>query len=246
MTEYQRLRKYYVRSHNSVYGCGFHAISVEECKQMLQNLRSFERPDMYAELEDKIIILEHFEFDASRSTRKGMKGRAEEAHLEKRLREIPMDGTMHIDTVKYGISLQDWQDNFCRTFQSHYRRIDAYKEHVADETGNSGKPFVVGFFIEHEFPPLVNIGHDLEPLPYYMTKQFAEVIQNSPELDFVLFCGYLNGQGRVTYIDRGTLEIIKERLIDLNDDNVSLSHINGNEVVMCGGFEITREDLENA
>ena len=245
VNEYNRLWLYCSRANYKVGNAGFHAISAEDCNQMFQRLVQFERPDLYAVLDDKIVILEHFEFDASRNTRKGMKGRAEEAHLEKRLQKVPMDGTMHIDTARYEVSLQDWQDNFKRTFNSHYERIDAYKEHVASATGNREKTFVVGFFIEDEFPPILNFGNHVEPLPFYFTKQFAEVVQKSLKLDFVLFCGYLDGERRITYIDRGTLGKIKDRLIDLNDEDVSLSHLNGNDVVMYGGFLISSEELGN-
>jgi hypothetical protein len=55
----------------------------------------------------------------------------------------------------------------------------------------------------------------------------------------------LDGERRITYIDRGTLGKIKDRLIDLSDEDVSLSHLNGNDVVMYGGFSIGREELGN-
>ena len=110
VNEYNRLWLYCSHTNYMVGNAGFHAISAEDCNQMFQRLVQFERPDLYAVLDDKIVILEHFEFDASRNTRKGMKGRAEEAHLEKRLQKVPMDGTMHIDTARYEVSLQDWQE----------------------------------------------------------------------------------------------------------------------------------------
>lgn len=245
-TEYERLRFYFVRAQRRVHNLGFHAISGEDCDKMFQRLIPFERPDMYAELDDKIIILEHFEFDASRNTRKGMKGRAEEARLEQRLNEVPMDCSMHIDAVRYEMSIHDWQANFERTFQKHYDRIDAYKEHVTDRTGNCNKPILVGFLIEQDFSPFIDISHKPDELPYFKTTQFAEVIQNSPKLDFVLFCGYLGGVARITYRDREALNKDRNKLVDLRDERVSWSHLNGNDVVMFGGFEITRDDLQKA
>lgn len=244
MNEYSRLRFYFVRAKNRVHNVGFHAISAEDCNKMFQQLVPFERPDMYAELDDKIIILEHFEFDASRSTRKGMKGRAEESMLEKRLQSLPTDGTMHIDGTRYEMSLQYWQENCERTFHNHYQRIDVYKEHVASQTRDNKKPIFVGFMIEQELSPIVNIGRSIEELPYFMTTQFAEVIQESPKVDFLLFCGYLNGRVRITYRDRMALDKDSHRLVDLRDENVTLSHINGNDVVLFGGFEITKEELQ--
>ena len=39
---------------------------------------------------------------------------------------------------------------------------------------------------------------------------------------------------------------MKDQLIDLSDENVSLSHLNGNDVVMYGGFSISGEELDDA
>ena len=50
-------------------------MSEDDLSQALHQLKSFDRPDMYAILKDKIIIIEHFEFDASVCSRKGMKGK---------------------------------------------------------------------------------------------------------------------------------------------------------------------------
>lgn len=245
MTEYERLRFYFVRAQNRVHNLGFYAISEKDCDKMFQRLVPSERPDMYAELDDKIVILEHFEFDASRNTRKGMKGRKEEARLEQRLNAVPMDCSMHMDVARYEMSIQDWRANFERTFRRHYERIDAYKEAVTEWTGNCGKPILVGFLIEQKFSPFINIGHKMDELPYFKTTQFAEVIQSSPKIDFVLFCGYLGGVARITYRDREALDKDKNRLVDLSDERVSWSHLNGNDFVMYGGFEITRDDLES-
>jgi hypothetical protein len=56
----------------------------------------------------------------------------------------------------------------------------------------------------------------------------------------------LNGERQIVYLDKTAQEKIKDRLIDLSDENVTLSHLNGNDVVMYGGFPISREELDNA
>ena len=53
-------------------------MSEDDLSQVLHQLKSFDRPDMYAILKDKIVIIEHFEFDVSVCSRKGMKGIKEE------------------------------------------------------------------------------------------------------------------------------------------------------------------------
>ena len=246
MREYSRLKAYLAEANHVVHHEGFHAISIDDFKMMIRRLVQFERPDMYAELDDKIIILEHFEFDASRNTKKGMKGKAEEAHLERLIQNSPSDGIFRIEKAEYEISFRDWQENFENTFCAHCDRIDAYKERVAQEVKNREKPFIIGFFIEHLFSPYANIGSNLHELQYCETQQFADALLANPKVDFVLFCGYQGGKMRNTYFDRQTLNAIRNKLFDLNDKKISLSHINGNDVVAYGGIEILREDIENA
>ena len=60
----------------------YYSITFDELGDVLHNLNSFESPDMYSVLEDKVIILEHFEFDSSKHSRKGMKGKQEESLLK--------------------------------------------------------------------------------------------------------------------------------------------------------------------
>ena len=245
MTEYNHLIRDYLGINNMVRHTGFHALSEDDCRIFLRQLVPFECPDMYAVLDDKIIILEHFEFDASRSTRKGMKGKAEEAGLEKRIDESVLDSEIYIESVDRVISFQNWQTNFESCFQRHYNRISDYKKRIREKTGDNEKPIMVGFWVEDQFPPYVRIHNRIKDLPYCRTVQFAEIICNSPNVDFVLFSGYLGGKPQIHYLDSAGLEQISDTLIDLQNENVTLSHINKNEVVMYGGFQIDEDDVDN-
>lgn len=232
----------YLCVNSQVRNRGFHALTSEECSEMFHRLESFERPDMYAELDDKIVILEHFEFDASKSTRKGMHGKREEALLEDRIRAAPYDGTMYVDSLNYSISLKNWQANFEYGFISHYKKIPAYKDHIVSILGQTGKPFVVGFFTENQFAPYVEIDGRILELPYVYTKQFADLFSRHTNLDFVLLGGYANGVPQLTYVDHEGWKSLPEA-VDLDSEGVSLSSLNKNEVVMYGGFEMPVKDI---
>ena len=114
------------------YG-GFGNIAFSDLERALHMMRSFDRPDMYAILENRIVILEHFQFDASRETRKGMRGKQEENRLQILMNAVPPDGEFHIEKSEYSLSLEDWVDNFETHFQKHYDKIDAYIERVKME-----------------------------------------------------------------------------------------------------------------
>ena len=131
-------------------------MSEDDLSQALHQLKSFDRPDMYAILKDKIIIIEHFEFDASVCSRKGMKGIKEERLLDHHISSAPIGNEFHVGKGDYPISLANWQANFDMTFDSHYNKIPAYKEAIRNKGRNFfDKPIVVGFFIENQYSPIV-------------------------------------------------------------------------------------------
>lgn len=75
---------------------GYYAMSEDDLSQALHQLKSFDRPDMYAILKDKISIIEHFEFDASVCSRKGMKGIKEERLLDHHISSAPIGDEFHV------------------------------------------------------------------------------------------------------------------------------------------------------
>lgn len=237
MNEHAHLINDYLCLNPNVCNNGFFAISFADLDAALHNLVKFERPDMYAELEKKIVLLEHFEFDASRTKRKSMEGKRAESLLNKKIEASPPDGQIRLEKPSYEISLRDWQKNFDRCFNEHYSKIEQYTENVLARTGIVNKEVIVGFVVEDQFPPYVKIdGHGIGVLPYVCTTQFAEVFQQSTNLDFVLYT-YMDGGPKVIYMDRESLQGMRG-LIDLEDEKVSISRLKENTVVLYGSFEI--------
>jgi hypothetical protein len=202
---------------------------------MLHALHPFEYPDMYAIVDDKAYMLEHFEFDASRCSRKGMRGKQEEARLEQRIKNNKTSREFCIDKADYEVSLKDWQQNFEKCFCSHYCKIPKYKENLRSKTEVGDREIMAGFFVETQYPPYVMIGKRVEALCYIQTKQFAEVLENSPDVDFMLFGCWCDGKRQLFYVDRESIKGVSN-LVDLNDEGVVMSHLNKNEVTMFGTF----------
>lgn len=235
MKEYRHLIDDYLVINNSLRHNGFYVLSEDECKRMLHSLHPFECPDMYAVVDNKGIIIEHFEFDASRRTRKGMRGKMEEARLQKRIEDVPADGEFHIDKGDYEITLKDWQENFERCFYDHYHKIQKYKENLCNKTEIGDRDIMVGFFVENQYPPFVMIDRKVAVLLYIQTEQFSEVLCNSPDIDFLLYGCYCDGRRQLFYVDRESIKGVPN-LVDLNDNDVVMSHLNKNEVTMYGTF----------
>ena len=89
----------------------------------------------------------------------------------------------------------------------------------------------VGFFIEEEFPPIVEIGEKQHELHYSETKQFLDFYSGKSRVDFILFGTYHGGCPRLIYVDHShTIDTCKA--VDLQADDVRMSRINKNEVVV--------------
>lgn len=156
MDECTHLIRDYLCKNPTAINWGYYVMSEDDLSQVLHQLKSFDRPDMYAILKAKIIIIEHFEFDASVCSRKGMKGIKEERLLDHRISSAPIGNEFHVGKGDYPISLANWQANFDMTFDSHYNKIPAYKEAIQNKGRNFfDKPIVVGSFIENQYSPIV-------------------------------------------------------------------------------------------
>ena len=112
MDECTHLIRDYLCKNPTAINWGYYVMSEDDLSQALHQLKSFDRPDMYAILKDKIVIIEHFEFDASVCSRKGMKGIKEERLLDHHISSAPIGNEFHVGKGDYPISLANWQANF--------------------------------------------------------------------------------------------------------------------------------------
>ena len=239
MDECTHLIRDYLCKNPTAINWGYYVMSKDDLSQALHQLKSFDRPDMYAILKDKIVIIEHFEFDASVCSRKGMKGIKEERLLDHHISSAPIGNEFHVGKGDYPISLANWQANFDMTFDSHYNKIPAYKEAIRNKGRDFfDKPIVVGFFIENQYSPIVynhGMSKEHEELYYFETVQFASKVSASPDLDFILFGSYCNGRPQIFYIDRESYKHIGEST-DLENADLHLSPLNKNEITVYGKF----------
>ena len=83
------------------------------CKQLLPYLQGFEAPDMIAISGKELLILEHFSFDGSKETRKGMIGHRQEKNAEQELEQ-------YFETVKSDNTYKQ-----CRSLQMHQHKTVA-------------------------------------------------------------------------------------------------------------------------
>lgn len=160
-------------------------------EKLFPYLRQYERPDIIATQGDNLLIMEHFMFDGTKESRKGMKGRQEENQLTTELNDFyvsePKCGMLQ-QKIEYVETAENYIINFQKHFNEHYAKIPDYIKHISEDEHKTFKQISVGFFIENEYPPFgysKNLKGSLIRLPY--TKQFLDVFENSPQLRLCAF-----------------------------------------------------------
>ncbi len=237
-TELQYLRLQYFTPSKGIWNNGFHCLSAEDVFEMLSHIKAFESPDMYSIISNKLVLLEHFEFDASHKSKKGMKGKKEEAALMQRIHSDDTTDEWKADQATYSISFKDWQSNFETTFEDHYKKIDTYINNVKTKKLSSLEETIVGFVVENKLSPMIDYKKRYEgELEYIRTKQFWDFFLQKEKVDFILFVGLLNGVAHTTYIDHLSFKN-SNKIIDLNDEELSLSKLNSNEITVYGRYKL--------
>lgn len=188
------------------------------CKKLLPYLQGFEAPDMIAISDKELLILEHFSFDGSKETRKGMIGHRQEKNVEQELEqyfETVKESTIMMP-VDYKQSTDCYIKNLTKHFYEHYSKIPQYIRNVETKKKSTFSDIHIGFFIENLYPPyfLSRFSSRGQLTHLCFTKQFLDIFETASQLEFVLF-GYYNKGAKLHYIDKYSVHAHREIAVDL-------------------------------
>lgn len=202
--------------------------TVEEIAKYINNLHSFERPDMILPMDNKLLFIEQFEFDASQYRKK--KGNANKIDAEARNRDFavkiasqpsninPITSTYKVSTKN---TLENYLKNFQRTIRSHISKISDYKNNIITSgyATNINQIKSCFFIIDTSYNTnqcIVN--NELKDFHFFWVKEFVDIFENTPELDYV-FSGFSDGEGKHMEFISNTKEsrkFLKSLTIDFN------------------------------
>ena len=206
----------------TIYSYGEAQNEVHELETILEGLQKYDSPDMYAIVGNMLVIIEHFAFDASRETkRKGMERIRKDREAHAKMWADVMNGNIPaviVTQARETLSLHTWQMNFEKHFGSHYAKIGQYIEN-AKKAANMEQSIETeeivrcktGFFIEEEFPPILDVNGTLREVRYIETKQFLDFFRDKIKVDFILFGTQYNGHSCIFYIDHRPTKSSVER-----------------------------------
>ncbi len=222
----QECRDYY-----SVYKCLFKTSNAIEClredEDFLTSLVPLfseikptnKRPDAIAENESTLLLLEHFQFDNSRLNKKGSLQNQTTAKTDRELNNL-LNGKefaiVNESVEKCGLY---YIGNFRKQFDSHVKNINSYKLEKQKESKKRYNKCLMGFIIE-DSSPLGSIYFDggLKCVDLVYSKEFLDVFEQTPQLDFVVFAMTGNEDNRIlSFISQNTISLHREKQITVSN-----------------------------
>lgn len=153
-------------------------------------------PDFFIRVGDRILMVEHFEFDASSfKDNKGTNSRCELGRINNEFTKLakekkdspPINQTNEI-RAKY--TYENYTKNLKRNFGLHYNKIEQYTANILNsDPGLKAEDISTCFFIVDSTPLGSYYKQDgnLEPLTIFQVPEFISILENSvpPKIDYI-------------------------------------------------------------
>ena len=177
---------------------------------LVENMNAFEKPDMYAEFDDKVIGIEVFEFSSYRHNKKGDSARYLTKIVDdKNLKEhIKIGKDYFIEHIATNSSLKDYEDNFEKIFSKHYKEVNTYKNNLIDK----GKEVEIYFLIKDTTIDGNIIIYHNKPIFFNptMSEKVLNIIKNSLDVKgFIFQCSAVFNQNVFFYLKNSKNNIEK-------------------------------------
>jgi len=217
MNELQRIRSKYLLKDGT--GITYSDINEEEINKMFHNMGIYERPDILSMYDNKIVAIEHFEFDSYKNTSKGSNFKIQNNRIEQKMQKeinsnLKDKGEIMIhDQIENTNSLKQYYNNFRKVVLSHIDNIHEYKEHIINDFGDK-KKIEFWFFIE-DVSPLGSYYYrktsNYPALLLPFSKENIEILKQHKEIKGLIFGIYAMSEYKLVlmYNDEQTLKNIE-------------------------------------
>ena len=190
-----------------------------ELNKMIQHMGGYERPDILSIYDNKIVAIEHFEFDSYKNTRKGSDYKIQDSIIEHKMQkkidsDLAIEKEIYLhDEIKNNSDLKQYYSNFKKVLTSHIDNIQEYRNHIVDDFGND-KDIEFWFFAE-DVSPLGSYYYrknNINPsllLPF--SKENIDILRQHKEIKGIIFGIYAMKEYKlvIMYNDDETLDKIE-------------------------------------
>lgn len=158
--------------------------NIENAKKIIPS----ERPDMIFILENQVIGVEVFEFSSYPTSRKkgNLVKRKENIVEQENLKERRKNGKKYFEThIETNLSKENYSNNFIKSFNEHYSKIEEYKENLRKYNKNNK----IYFLIKDCTVDGNEIIYNDKPIFYYplMNKEIFNFLMDKNKIDGIIF-----------------------------------------------------------
>jgi len=244
------LKKYFCEEMNTVHYHGDDAFVTQMADALYRGeIIEYEAPDLYIKLENVVWVLEHFEFDCSRSNRKGSAFKKEESRVIRAEEKIKPtnQGTLFHDKIVAESSYDDYVKNVIKNFKSHYVKIGIYKQNlIKDRIADENTIFKVIFLIDDVSilgASCIDDKGDWIPIILAHCREFLDLLEDSSMVDGVLAFSSCDDKKLIWFIDRYQLKDYSLNAEDYNSFKFMKLMPNVLEYTIAVPKEFVRENL---
>lgn len=177
-----------------------------------------DNPDGYLKIGNKIVVIEHFEYDATKNDKKGSETRTEESRIDRQLnnKHYTIDGVKYVhEEMNVTHSTEQLRDNFIKIFSDHNSKINQYKKELIKDGIIDNNTEVIFMFCCEDKTIFGCMGYDEQKYDFNILdiKECIDVILES-DVDYLLLCNsYENRKEmRLVSVSSQLLEISPYRL----------------------------------
>lgn len=220
---FNALEKYFNREENTIRFFGS-SDGPNFIAQLIQNAEKNQgdEPDALFINNEIALIVEHFEFDNTRNSKKGSQYRRELARIDRKKNELQGKEYHLHDKFHCPSSYENYINNVTESFKYHYGRISAYKENLLKIPNliSDSMEIKTMFLIEEVsvFGSIVleRLGTKVNQIPVVLSRseEFINLLKSSKDVDYVLACSTLISQPEIWLIDNSEIESYSEHLVD--------------------------------
>lgn len=184
---------------------------VNNIEPFLKNHISFEKPDGFSKVENKVMILEHFEFDSTKNhSKKGSETRIELARIDRESSKIPLSETgtsSYSDKVKCSHCIDQYINNAINGFLNHYSKIESYKDHLKLENIIDDRIDVKVMFLIEDTTLLGNIDIKTgKPVILVRCDKFLDIFEKSENIDYIMCFSSIDRHNQIWFLSRASIK----------------------------------------
>lgn len=216
MNELEKIKKRFCDKNTMIILNTKNKVIIEKIKGLISKMQKYEKPDIIIEDEDKIIGIEHFEFDSSINSKKGSEFRIKEYRINKSIEDkidvIKNEKYKNHNVISTSNSLNNYNNNFIRNYKIHYKKVNDYISRIEKKFNKSRDNIQVIFFAE-DVNVFGNVYKDeqdiIKPLYPFYSSDVIELLKNSNDIKYLII-GMDYFDKKIIYILENEIEILEQ------------------------------------